>query len=219
MVLTLPFAHHIAWRPCCGCTVWMLHIYGGWKHKNKPLPQKHKSGTRMLLPPSTFNGTTVIVNTFLCHTVAPDEIWALVGNEGKWQWNKLCNWGSPHPKKFGWNWRWLSCMIVMVLPSTIQYQTIKMWIQSTTTSFCRIICIQQSNESNNIPVQVLTYDAQKCTLPCDKTWEWASGIVEVETSNIFPTFQTWVLVTLIRFWSHCTVQNKLCMYGVVHCRY
>jgi len=37
------------------------------------------------LPPSTFNDTTMIVNTFLCHTVAPDEIWALVGNEGKWQ--------------------------------------------------------------------------------------------------------------------------------------
>jgi hypothetical protein len=35
-----------------------------------------------------------------------------------------------------------------------------------------------------------TYDAQKCTLTCDKTWDWASGIVEVGTSNIFPTFQT-----------------------------
>jgi len=25
---------------------------------------------------------------------------------------------------------------------------------------------------------------------CDKTWDWVSGIVEVGTSNIFPTFQT-----------------------------
>jgi hypothetical protein len=160
MVLKLPFAHHIAWRPCCGCTVWVLHPHGGWKHKNKPLPRKHKCGTHMLLPPSTFNGTTITVNTFLYHTVDPDEIWALVGNESKWQWNKLRNWGSPHPKKFGQNpegsqWWWLSHMIVMVLPSTIQSQSIKMWIQSTTASFWRIICIQQSNKSNHIPVQVL----------------------------------------------------------------
>jgi hypothetical protein len=42
-----------------------------------------------------------------------------------------------------------------------------------------------------------TYDAQKCTLPCDKTWEWASGIVEVGTSNTFPTFQTRVLFLLL----------------------
>jgi hypothetical protein len=35
-----------------------------------------------------------------------------------------------------------------------------------------------------------TNDAQKCTLPCDKTWVWASVIVEVGTSDIFPTFQT-----------------------------
>jgi hypothetical protein len=34
-----------------------------------------------------------------------------------------------------------------------------------------------------------TYDAKKGTLPCDNTWDWASGIVEVVTSNIFPTFQ------------------------------
>jgi hypothetical protein len=41
----------------------------------------------------------------------------------------------------------------------------------------------------------------------------------VGTSDIFPTFQTWVLITLICSWSHCTVQNKLCPYRVVHCRY
>jgi hypothetical protein len=34
-----------------------------------------------------------------------------------------------------------------------------------------------------------TYDVQKCTLPCDKTWDWASGKEEVRISNIFPTFQ------------------------------
>ena len=86
-----------------------------------------------LLPPSTLKGTTMKVNTFLCHIVAPDETWALVANEGKWQWNKLCNWGSPHPKKFGQNpegsqWCWLSRMMLTVLPST-------MWIQSTNRKF------------------------------------------------------------------------------------
>lgn len=124
------------------------------------MPQKHKSCTHMLLPPSTFNWTTMRVNIFLCHTVAPDETWELVVNVGKWQWDKVGNWGSPHPKKFGQNpegsqWWWLSHMILIVLPSTIQSQKIKMWNQSTITRFWRIICNQQSYKSNHISVQVL----------------------------------------------------------------
>jgi hypothetical protein len=44
----------------------------------------NKKVVHMLLPPSTFNCTTMTV-AFLWHTVAPDETWALVGNVGKWQ--------------------------------------------------------------------------------------------------------------------------------------
>jgi len=160
----------------------------------------------------------MIVYTFLCHIVVPDEIWALVGDEEKWQWNKqTVQLRLSHSKKFGQTpersqWWWLSHMIVMVLPSTIQSQTIKMWLQSTTISY-----IQQSNKRNHIPAQVLHH--LWCTKMHTAMWKdlglgfWHSRSGNFKHLSYIPCFNL-LLKPL-----HSSKQNKLCAYRVVQCRY